>query len=299
MFRREHHRAIASILADMDADVLQERQCFFGGGTAISMLLDEYRKSVDVDFLVPSEDGYRWLRRNIHEKSFGPLFKVAPQLATQDGIRTNRYGIRALLRVNETAIKLEIVSARNALHGCSVPELPVPVLNQESLFTEKLLANADRWADASLSSRDAIDLAHMMNAWGSIPTASLNAARHAYGATVDQALFKAAQRLQDPDWVKRCCQQMDMELDASRPIIGRFVEQVCANSETDSTLRRAVSGKGLLSALADRHAYKLAQAPGLLALTQEQQAALRKRLGDVGRSADATQRPEPDDGPSP
>ena len=54
-----------------------------------------------------------------------------------------------------------------------------------------------------------------------------------------------------------------------------------------------------LSALGDRQAYKRAKAPTRPALTQEQQAALRKRLGDVGRSADATQRPEPDDGPSP
>jgi len=229
MFRREHHRIIASILADMDAGVLKEMQCFFGGGTAISMLLGEFRKSVDMDFLVPSEDGYRWLRHNVNEKSFGPLFKVAPKLATPDGIRTDQYGIRALLRVDEAVVKLEIVTARNApLHGRDVPTLPVPVLDQESLFAEKLLANVDRWADSSSFSRDAIDLAHMTNAWGPIPATSLNAARHAYGTSVDQALLKAAQRLQDPDWVRRCCQQMDMEWSTSGPIMERFTKEVCA-----------------------------------------------------------------------
>ena len=65
----------------------------------------------------------------------------------------------------------------------------------------------------------------------------------------------------------------------------------------NETLRRAISGKGLLSALADRQAYKLAKAPTRPALTQEQQAALRDRLGSQARSADARQRPDPDTDP--
>jgi len=54
-----------------------------------------------------------------------------------------------------------------------------------------------------------------------------------------------------------------------------------------------------LSALADRQAYKRVKAPPRPALTQEQQAALRDRLGEQARSAEARQRPDPDDGLSP
>ena len=52
-----------------------------------------------------------------------------------------------------------------------------------------------------------------------------------------------------------------------------------------------------LSALGDRQAYKRAKAPTRPALTQEQQAALRDRLGSQARSADAAQRPDPDADP--
>ena len=49
-----------------------------------------------------------------------------------------------------------------------------------------------------------------------------------------------------------------------------------------------------LSALTDRHAYKRAQSPARPALTPEQQAALRDRLGEQARSVGARQQPDPD-----
>ena len=52
-----------------------------------------------------------------------------------------------------------------------------------------------------------------------------------------------------------------------------------------------------LSALTDRQAYKRAKAPTRPALTQEQQAALRDRLGEQARSVDAAQQPDPDADP--
>ena len=55
MFKRPHHRRIETLLRSLNSDVLREAQCFFGGGTAIVLLLDEYRESVDVDFLCLSQ----------------------------------------------------------------------------------------------------------------------------------------------------------------------------------------------------------------------------------------------------
>ena len=63
MFERPHHRRIARVLAAMDADLLREANCLFGGGTAMALRFGEYRESVDMDFLVSDLDSYRRLRQ--------------------------------------------------------------------------------------------------------------------------------------------------------------------------------------------------------------------------------------------
>ncbi|MDC9622304.1 hypothetical protein PSI22_11830 [Xenorhabdus sp. XENO-7] len=47
-YRLEHHAKIARILESLDADFIEDAECYFAGGTAIVMLLDEYRESVDM-----------------------------------------------------------------------------------------------------------------------------------------------------------------------------------------------------------------------------------------------------------
>lgn len=76
-------------------------------------------------------------------------------------------------------------------------------------------------------------------------------------------------------------------------LLTRGHEAERANEATPNP--RAIS----LSALGDRRAYKRAQSPAKPALTPEQQDALRERLGKQAQSADAKQRPGPDDDPSP
>lgn len=78
-------------------------------------------------------------------------------------VRRDQYGIRSVWGVEGVPIKFEIVSeGRIAIDGKHHPQLGVPTLNTESLFAEKLLANADRWADASVLSRDMIDVGFML-----------------------------------------------------------------------------------------------------------------------------------------
>ncbi len=57
MFERPHHQRIAKFLATLDAEFLAQSGCYFGGGTAIVLSLNEYRESMDVDFLRDSIDG--------------------------------------------------------------------------------------------------------------------------------------------------------------------------------------------------------------------------------------------------
>ena len=69
----DHHKRIIEILSRMDPAVLKKAECYFGGGTAISLLLNEYRESVDIDFLCSSDNGYRFLRETLWDKGIGSL----------------------------------------------------------------------------------------------------------------------------------------------------------------------------------------------------------------------------------
>ena len=62
MFNRPHHQFIAKVLLCLDADLLRRHRCYFGGGTAIALLYDEYRESVYMDFLVSNGQSFSDLR---------------------------------------------------------------------------------------------------------------------------------------------------------------------------------------------------------------------------------------------
>lgn len=59
---RKHHQRILNILESSNVQLLKENKAFFGGDTAISFLCNEFRESVDIDFLYPDLRGYANLR---------------------------------------------------------------------------------------------------------------------------------------------------------------------------------------------------------------------------------------------
>jgi len=63
LFRRQHHNDILRVLRGLNGSLLLDAECYFGGGTAIVLNLDEYRESVDINFLCASQEGYRKLRQ--------------------------------------------------------------------------------------------------------------------------------------------------------------------------------------------------------------------------------------------
>ncbi|WP_209313651.1 nucleotidyl transferase AbiEii/AbiGii toxin family protein, partial [Jannaschia formosa] len=195
----------------MDADLLQEAKACFGGGTAISLLLDEYRESVGIDFLCADLAGYRLLR-NVSLEGIAGLFESLDGMEQVRDVRSDRDGIRTAMRVGDIVVKFEIVlEGRIPLSGARNATLGVPVLDRESLFAEKLLANDDRWADRGTMNRDIIDLAMMISRWGPVPDTSRETARGAYGKRVDESFGKAADRISDLDWLERCMRDMSMD----------------------------------------------------------------------------------------
>lgn len=211
MFRRAHHQRVYRVLECLDEALLAQTGCCFGGGTAIVLLLDEYRESVDIELLCASHEGYRELRNTVNERSLGALLKQPVELARD--VRADRYGIRTFCKIDDTPIKLEIVREdRISLTAHTEPTLPIPVLSRVDMYAEKLLANTDRWADRSTASRDAIDLAMMIHHWGPVPTQAWEKVNDAYGLSARQALLKAQGLLADPGHLDACLQKMGMDV---------------------------------------------------------------------------------------
>lgn len=216
MFRRPHHQWIAQVLMSLDASVLRRHQCWFAGGTAISLRMGEYRESIDIDFLVSDVSGYRELRRMLRgATSLAPLSRqgVAPFLIG-NGWRTDQYGLRGFVQAGSRPIKFEVV------HEARI-ELDVPtkadqvcgvaMLSNSDLVACKLLANSDRWRDDSVFGRDAIDLAYLdLPPRQMVP--GLRKALQAYGADVltDANGALAALRTRQ-GWLARCIDGLSIE----------------------------------------------------------------------------------------
>lgn len=217
MYERLHHQRIALVLAALDANLLREANCLFGGGTAIALRYGEYRESVDIDFLVSDLASYRQLRQLVTgEKGFSGLLKgSSSSIAEIRDLRADQYGIRTVLQVAEQPIKFEIVlEARIALDspGPNDTVCGVASLTEFDLATSKLLANSDRWGDDSVFSRDVIDLAMMCPSLSLLRRAKAKA-EGAYGEAIGRDLGQAIDKLQNRrDWLERCMQAMAMRL---------------------------------------------------------------------------------------
>lgn len=178
----------------MNAGFLEATGCGFGGGTCLALQLDEFRKSVDMDFLCASREGYRALRSTVSNVSLGEIFSDSPNFLRE--VRFDRYGIRTVLVVEDVPVKFEIVLEGRVSLDCErIESLPVPVLDRVGLFTEKLLANSDRYADRGVYARDIIDLLVMIEHWGEIPAQAWEKAQEAYGVAVSTDFEQAIRRL--------------------------------------------------------------------------------------------------------
>lgn len=215
MFKRPHHQLVNQALCALNADFLRENKCYFGGGTRIVMELDEYRESMDIDLLCADIQGYRSIRSAVSEDSLGSLLATPLTLARE--VRADRYGIRTFFDIDGAKIKFEIVSeGRINLTADKVDVIPIHCLDRVSCFAEKLLANADRWSDKSVMSRDVIDIAFMVSHWGAITQDAFVLAERAYGDIICKNLNNAASNLLADDvYCRRCVETMDI-LDTER-----------------------------------------------------------------------------------
>ena len=214
MFERPHHRRVAEALAALDAGLLADNHCLFGGGTAIALRYGEYRESVDIDFLVSDVTGYRCLRQLLtRNDGLQAMARPGAELQQAGEVRADQYGIRTSVRVEGTEIKFEIVlEARIELEAPGPADRigDIATLTPLDMAASKLLANSDRWADESVFSRDLIDLA-MMQPGTALLRRAASKARLAYGDSIDTDLAKAADALlRRPGRMDRCMAMLQM-----------------------------------------------------------------------------------------
>lgn len=214
MFEREHHRRISALLQAFDADLLAQSACLFGGGTAIALRYGEYRESVDIDFLVSDQLGYRAMRQRLTGRNgIHAIARPGALLEATRAVRADQYGIRTLLRSGGIDIKFEIIrEGRITLEAPAAGDriCGIATLTPLDMATSKLLANADRWADDAAMSRDLIDLA-MMAPDKRLLRRAVTKAAAAYGASIRADLGNAIDALrQRPHRLDRCMEAMQM-----------------------------------------------------------------------------------------
>ena len=183
----------------------------------MALRFGEYRESGDMDFLVSNLESYRLLRQRLTgDEGFSGLLRPdGERFRLAREIRADQYGIRTALLLDESLIKFEIVlEARIQIEAATGKDkvCGISTLTLLDMATCKLLANADRWSDDGVFSRDVIDLA-MMSPTLPLLRKAVQKAQGAYGLAVTRDLERAIDRLQHrQDWLERCMQVMGMTL---------------------------------------------------------------------------------------
>ena len=203
-FEQDQHQRILAVLNLLNSEFLEACGAFFTGRTLLALKYQEYRISQDIDFLCADPGGYRRLRNEIYEQGYAALFRSQEGIDLPRSIQTDQYAIRFPVVVDGVSIRFEIV--REARISLESPEhlsfLPVACLSTADCFAEKLMANADRWLDGSVKSRDLVDLA-MLRSHSPIPDSAITKSTAAY--PVMEPLKRAIANFQNKPDYRECC----------------------------------------------------------------------------------------------
>ncbi|MCB0905674.1 MAG: nucleotidyl transferase AbiEii/AbiGii toxin family protein [Nocardioidaceae bacterium] len=228
---------MAELLSMLDAPLLAEHHCWFGGGTAIVLANGEFHESVDIDFLVSDQQSFRRLRQLVRDHGLDALATRELDLGRTPSV--DGYGIRTSVLVAGTAIKFEIIHEGRIDLDTPSPDdeiCGIRTLTRTDQVATKLLANDDRWADTSTFSRDLIDLAMMRPDTAALEDGARKAV-DAYGTTVGESLNNAISYLRDRP------QRLDdhiraLKIDAPRAVVWQRIRELSARAARIEDLGR-------------------------------------------------------------
>lgn len=212
-FKRDHHNAILNALRTLDGDFLLESKCFFGGGTAITLDLGEYRESIDIGLMCSDVAGYRALRAALAgQTNLNRILREGSELECLRDIRADQYGLRTIVKSQNTSIKFEIVRERRFdLEGSMDARYGLPVLSRPYMYAERLLANSDHWYQSVVHNRDIIDLSVMISRWGPIPDMAWEIAEEAYGDKARSDFDNAVDLIRKPEHIELCADKLRID----------------------------------------------------------------------------------------
>jgi len=210
IFRHAIHNQVLQVLQALNCNFLASCEAYFGGRTLLSLCYGEYRLSRDIDFLCPYGATFSRLRIALYDRGYDALFDPnrLSDIHLPQEIRTDRDGVRFVVRVGESSLKVEIVAeGRISLEAPIYPAgLPVPCLSVVDQIAEKLLANGDRWLDTSTDSRDLIDLS-ILRQMTPFPAAAIAKAEAAYRC-IDPLKRSILNFQAKPDYRSRCYERL-------------------------------------------------------------------------------------------
>lgn len=211
-YKRQHHNLIDQVLRSLNSELLAIHECYFAGGTAIALKYDEFRESVDIDFLVSNPESYSKLRNVLFGKGLSPIVETGYVLQHTE-VRSDRYGIRTSILLENTQIKFEIVPID--LLQLDRPKATdvissVMSITDTDMIATKLIANAFRGSDKAYYNRDLLDIV-FMNPVAKLLQNGRDKALDAQGDIVLNNLKNEAEKLQaDKEWLGICLQKLDI-----------------------------------------------------------------------------------------
>ena len=212
-FKYLEHRAVYELCSRFNHDLLETAQACLCSGTAISMLLDEYRVGNQITLITNRTDsGHRMLKSALSEHGLQGLFSgqinvLKPHknfLRRSEGI-IEQYGCK---------IKFRLLYDSGAYQQYFNSKLCCRVLSHEDLYMHKNDSNIYTYKNDYYYSRDAIDLIMMKNAWN---VGHLGG--HKFDKEItDQDFHEACRKLSDPNWFAECVSGLRLSDDAVQVI---------------------------------------------------------------------------------
>lgn len=224
MFRRPHHRRIERLLTLFDTAVLEKCCFYFGGGTALALQLNEYRESVDIDFLCSNPAGYRELRGGVFNKAH--TYFLPPDIKLARDLQSGRDSIRFWVDLEDGQRPINVEMIRDGEQDDLEPGdriCGVVAISHADAISTKLIANANRGLDRQHGFRDFIDLVMACHAWPTTVPAGFIKAETAYGDQIVKGVERVHHLLHNDGMLLRnAFEQLSVE-EPCRQIIGDIV----------------------------------------------------------------------------
>jgi len=217
-YELSRHRAIESVLSILNVDFIKAHGILFCGGTRLTLENNEYRESLDIDFVPKNLKLFSDLRQEFTKNGARNLFidekMNANEISPVNEFRIDRYGIRFIVKTLCCPVKFEIFSEDRLSFSDAVftgaGELSIPATAMKDQFAAKFISNCDRVFDRSTFLKDFVDLSILMNRYPELSNYAFRVASDIYGEKhIRASVSKGVQMMQGNGWAE-CIERLNI-----------------------------------------------------------------------------------------